>query len=103
MGTYRGVDLMIYEATYQDKDGTTKFYLEPDVVLVGCSQNKGRMGYAAISQVNDDETNLTVIAGKRVPLVWFPDDAEMRKVRLASRPCPVPPDPSNWTIITGAV
>ena len=53
---------------------------------MACSQNKGGMAYAGIGQINDRETNLEVVAGKRVPLVWFPEDSDMRKLRLASRP-----------------
>jgi hypothetical protein len=99
LGTYRGLPLYVYESTYTDKDGNTVYYLDPDTVLVACSQTKGRIAWAGIAQVNDDETNLTVIAGKRVPLIWFPEDSDMRKLRLASRPCPISPDPSNWTIM----
>jgi hypothetical protein len=99
LGTYRGIPLYIYESTYTDNNGNSLFYLDPDTVLVACSQNKGRMAYAGCPQQNDDETNLTIVAGKRVPLVWFPEHSDMRKLRLASRPCPVPPDSSNWTVM----
>jgi hypothetical protein len=99
LGTYRGVPLYVLDSQYMDKNGNSLSYLDPDVVLVACSQNKGRMAYAGVAQVNDDETNLTIVAGKRVPLVWFPEDSDMRKLRLTSRPCPVPPDSSNWTIM----
>jgi hypothetical protein len=99
LGTFRGIPLYIYEATFEDRNGNAMYYLDPETVLVACSQNKGRLAFAGIAQVNDSETNLTVIAGKRVPLIWFPEDSDVRKLRLASRPCPISPDPSNWTIM----
>jgi hypothetical protein len=36
-------------------------------------------------------------ANHRVPLAWLPDNEDVRKLRLSSRPCPVPADTSNWT------
>jgi hypothetical protein len=84
MGTYRGVPLYSYDAMFTDKNNNAAPYLPVDCVLVACTQNPGRFAYAGIGQVNDQETNLVVVAGRRVPLVWFPDDADMRKVRLAS-------------------
>jgi hypothetical protein len=103
LGTYRSIPIYVYEATYMDKNGNNMPYLQSDIVLIACTQNAGRMAYAGVGQVNDNETNLQVFAGKRIPLVWFPDDSDMRKVRLSSRPCPVPPASENWTLLKGVI
>lgn len=74
--------------------------MPPDAVLVECRLNQGLVSYAGVGQVNEDGTGLEVYEGPRVPLVWFPDNSDVRKLRLSNRPCPVPPDPSNWHTIS---
>jgi hypothetical protein len=76
LGTFRGIPLVIYEASYVDSAGNSQFYLDSDSVLVACSANKGRMAYAGVGQKNERETDLTVYASKRLPLVWFPEDSD---------------------------
>ena len=99
LGNYRALPLYICEATYEDKNGAHMPYLDSKSVLVACTQTSGRMAYAGVGQTNDDETNLEVFKGRRIPHLWFPDDSDMRKLRLASRPCPIPPAPENWTVL----
>jgi hypothetical protein len=99
LGSYRSVPLYIYESTYEGKNGNQLPYFDSKSVLVACTQTAGRFAYAGIGQTNDDQTNLQIFSGKRIPLLWFPDDSDMRKLRLASRPCPIPPAPENWTIL----
>jgi hypothetical protein len=57
LGTYRALPLYIYEATFVDKNGNSMYFLDPEMVLVACSQSKGRVAWAGVTQVNDDETN----------------------------------------------
>jgi len=68
-------------------------------VLVACSQNQGLMSYAGVAQGEPGSQMLEVYEGTRVLLVWLPDNEDARKLRLSSRPCPIPPDSSNWTVM----
>jgi hypothetical protein len=88
--TWRGLDLLIDETTYMAKDGTTQYFVPSDCVSVACSANQGRMAYAGIAQGDPENQQLEVYEGTRVPLIWLPDNEDVRKIRLASRPCPVP-------------
>jgi hypothetical protein len=99
LGTWRGLNLLINETTYEGKDGSTQYYVPPDDVLVACSTNQGRMAYAGVAQGDPSTEQLEVYEGTRIPLLWLPDDSDVRKLRLSSRPCPVPPDSSNWTVM----
>ena len=99
LGTWRGLDLLVNETTYTAKDGSTQYFVPEDAVLVACSVNKGAMAYAGVAQGDPGTQQLEVYEGTRIPLVWLPDNEDVRKVRLSSRPCPIPPDPSNWTVI----
>jgi len=48
------------------------------------------MSYAGVAQGEPGSQNLEVHEGTRIPLVWLPDNEDVRKVRLSSRPCPIP-------------
>jgi hypothetical protein len=99
LGTWRGLDLLVNETTYTAKDGTTKSFVPEDSVLVACSVNQGVMSYAGVAQGDPSTQQMQVYEGTRIPLVWLPDNEDVRKLRLSSRPCPVPPDSSNWTVM----
>jgi hypothetical protein len=99
LGTWRGLNLLINATTYSAKDGTTQNFVPPNVVLVACSENRGCMSYAGVAQGDPSTQQLEVNEGTRIPLVWLPENEDIRKVRLSSRPCPIPPDPSNWTVM----
>ena len=57
------------------------------------------MAYGGIAVVTDDEKRMNVVAGKRVPTVVREALEDYRKLRVASRPVPVPADMSSWTIM----
>jgi hypothetical protein len=81
LGTWRGLDLLVNETTYTAKDGTTKSFVPEDSVLVACSVNQGVMSYAGVAQGEPGSQSLEVYEGTRIPLVWLPDNEDVRKVR----------------------
>ena len=99
LGTYRGLPFYVYDAEYQDSDGTMKPFVPVDKVLVAASSLGGNFSYAGIAQVNDGETTLSVYEGKRVPSIAHEVFEDIRKFRLSSRPVPVPQNLSAWTIL----
>ena len=99
LGTWRGVPLTIDETTYVDAAGATKTYIPPGYVLVAASALQGTMSYGGIAVVADDEKRMDVVSGKRVPTVVREALEDFRKLRVASRPVPVPADMSSWTIM----
>jgi hypothetical protein len=99
LGTYRGLPLYVYEAEYQDTDGTMKPYVPPDNVLIAASSLGGNFSYAAVAQVDAEESGLRVYEGKRIPLIYYEAGEDIRKFRLSSRPIPVPQNLAAWTIL----
>ena len=69
------------------------------VVLVACSVNKGAFAYGGVAQGDPATQSVEVFEGTRIPLVWLPENEDVRKVRLSSRPTPIPPDLSNLTVM----
>jgi hypothetical protein len=102
LGNYRGVELQINETTYVDKEGNTQPYVPPNVVLIACSEGAGSFAYAGVAQKGDDNRDLSVFEGTRIPKIWFPDDSDVRKVRLGSRPCPLPAFMEAWSVMVVA-
>jgi hypothetical protein len=46
------------------------------------------MAYAGVAQGDPSTQQLEVYEGTRIPLIWLPDNEDVRKIRLSSRPCP---------------
>ena len=58
------------------------------------------MAYAGISHTNDDATGMQVYEGRRIPLVyWDPSGEDYRRLRLSSRPVPIPGNVDSWTVL----
>jgi hypothetical protein len=100
LGTFRGVPLIVDETVYEDGAGVLQPFVPPKVCLVAASGLAGQMAYSGVSQVNEDETGMAVIEGRRVPLVYFEKGEDYRKLRLSARPVPVPTDLASWTVLT---
>jgi Phage major capsid protein E len=99
LGTFRGVPLTVDETVYEDSAGALKTYVPPGYVLVAASALQGTMCYGGVPLVSDDERRMNVVAGKRIPTVVREAMEDFRKLRVSSRPLPVPADLSSWTIM----
>jgi hypothetical protein len=99
LGTWRGIPLYVSEEQYEDTDGTMKFYVPPKEVLVAASSVQSTMAYSAVAQVNQDGTGMQPIEGRRIPLVFWDKEEDYRRLRLSSRPVPVPANTSSWTVL----
>jgi transposase len=54
LGNYRGLPLYASESQYTDVDGTSKYFVPADKVLVAASGLPGTLAYAGIVQVDED-------------------------------------------------
>ena len=99
LGNWRGIPLYVSEEQYEDNTGAMKYFVPPKEVLVASTAVQGTMAYAGIAQAN--EGGMQVYAGRRVPLVyWDPSGEDYRRLRLSSRPIPIPGNIDSWTVLT---
>jgi hypothetical protein len=100
LGNWRGVPLYVSEEQFEDVDGTMKYFVPEKEVLVAATGVPGVMAYAGVAQTNDDATGMAVYAGRRVPLIyWDPSGEDYRRLRLSSRPVPIPGNTDSWTVL----
>jgi hypothetical protein len=99
LGNYRGLPIYASESQYTDVDGTSKYFVPADKVLVAASGLQGTLAYAGIVQVDEGESRMVPYEAARLPLVYYEKGFDFRKVRLSSRPVPIPGDTTSWTIL----
>jgi hypothetical protein len=99
LGNYRGLPLYASESQYTDVDGTSKYFVPPDKVLVAASGLQGTLAYSGIVQVDEAESSMQPYETTRLPLIYYEKGYDFRKVRLSSRPIPVPADTQSWTVL----
>jgi hypothetical protein len=77
-----------------------KYYVPPKDVLIGATGVPGMMAYAGVAQVAEDGQGMQVYAGRRVPLVdWDTGGEDYRRLRLSSRPIPIPGNTDSWAVL----
>ena len=99
LGNYRGLPIYASESQYTDSAGVSQYYVPPDKVLVAASGLQGTVAYSAIVQVDENESGMHPYEGQRIPLVYYEKGYDFRKVRLSSRPIPIPADTQSWTVL----
>ena len=53
-----------------------------------------------VAQVSEEGGGMQVYAGRRVPLVyWDVSGEDYRRLRLSSRPIPIPGNTQSWTVL----
>ena len=82
------------------RDGTMKYFVPPKEVLVAASGVQSTMAYGGVAQVSEEGGGMQVYAGRRVPLVyWDVSGEDYRRLRLSSRPIPIPGNTQSWTVL----
>ena len=99
LGNYRGLPLYASESQYTDAAGVSQYFVPADKVLVAASGLQGPVAYAGIVQVDEDGKGMQPYEATRLPLVYYEKGYDFRKVRLSSRPIPVPADTQSWTVL----
>ena len=82
------IDVICYDAQYESDEGEMVPYLPAGTVIL-TTPAAGRSAYGAITQLESDEQFHTY-AGKRVPKYTSDKKADIRELRLASRPLLMP-------------
>lgn len=97
LGTWRGIPLYVSEEQYEDNTGMHYFVPEKEV-LIAATGIQSVMAYAGVAQASDG--GMDVYEGRRIPLVyWDPSGEDYRRLRLSSRPIPIPGNTDSWTVL----
>ena len=106
MGTlnFGGYELNIFNVheTYAADDGTTTKYFPAKSAMV-TAPDAGHMLYGAVTQINRGQENFSTVAATRVPKLVVDDVNDTRKLRLTSRPLPMPRNKNPWRYAANAV
>jgi Phage major capsid protein E len=95
LGTLGGtnIDIFAYDEYYIDPtDGEEKAIVPEKSVLFGCSSSYTVMRYGAVGVTSgvDQQAQLALIAGRRIPQSWVNAEPAVRMLKLSSRPLVVP-------------
>lgn len=90
-----GLEIYSYDEWFLDDAGTEQPMIPEGYVILAPRGGNKRI-YGAITQVENGQ--FVTIEGTRIPKSWVDEDNEVRKLRLASRPLPVPEDIDSWYV-----
>jgi hypothetical protein len=95
LGTLAGtnIDIFAYDEYYIDPaDGIEKPIVPEKSVMFGSSRGYTVMRYGAVGVTSgvDQQAQLALIAGRRVPQSWVVAEPAVRMLKLSSRPLVVP-------------
>lgn len=95
-----GLDLYVYLAWYTDVDGTQKAIFPSKRVTI-CGGPVGTVHYGAVTQLEEDKLMHTYVDA-RVQKILTNVNNDTIKLRLTSRPLPLPWDVLSWRTIVVA-
>jgi len=95
LGTFNGtgIDLFAYDEFYIDPaDGVEKPIVPTKSVLFGSSRSYTVMRYGAVGITSgiDQQAQLALVAGRRVPDSWIVKEPAVRMLKVSARPLVVP-------------
>ena len=85
----RMIDILCYEETYEEIDGTVKQYIPAGKIAV-TAPAAGRTVYGAISQVEQSDGEFHTYTGTDVPKYYSDAKSNVREVTLATAPLCMP-------------
>lgn len=94
--------IFVPRSTYTADNGTTTAFFPAKGAIV-TAPGAGRMLYASVTQIPRGGDNFVTISAKRVPKLVVDDENEVRKLRLTSRPLPMPKQMNPWIYAANAV
>lgn len=97
--TVRGkkLDIFVYDEQYEDETGSIGSFM-PSGKLMISAPGMGRMLYGAITQIEQEDNVFHTYRGKKIPKYLADPKQEVREIRVASAPIPVPNDLKGWVV-----
>lgn len=92
------VALMVYTGQYEDEDGTQKYFLDQDTLVLGNMLNRGLVAYGAI--LDQDAARENITEAQYYPKNYMvPGDPAIEYVQTHSAPQPVPVDIGKFVTV----
>lgn len=91
--TALGIDLYSYDEWFLDDDNKEKAMIPEGSILMG-SQGLGTVAYGLVTQM--EQTGFKSYEGSKVPKIWDDMNNDIRKLRITSRPIPIPTYLDSW-------
>ncbi|BCJ98105.1 major capsid protein [Anaerocolumna chitinilytica] len=91
------LDIFVYDEVYEDEDGDIEPFM-PSGTLFITAPGMGRMLYGAVSQIEQEDNQFHTYRGKKIPKYLSDAKNEVREIRVASAPVPVPNDKKAWVV-----
>lgn len=88
-----GLEIYRYDEWFIDDDGVEQSMIPEKHIIIGRT-GMARIIYGAITQIEND--GFVTIEGKRIPKNWVDKNNDVVKLRVGSRPLPVPEDVDDW-------
>lgn len=91
-----GLDIYTYDEWYLDEEEHEKPLITEGHILVA-GRNVGGFKYGAVTQLENG--TFKTYEAKRVPKSWENEADDIRMIRLASKPVPVPYNVDSWAVL----
>jgi len=91
----RSLELITYDETYEDEDGVMKTFIPAGTVIL-TAPAAGRGLYGSVSQIEESDGRFHTYSAKRVPKYTSDPEAEVRTLKMTSRPLFIPRNVSPW-------
>lgn len=91
----RSIALISYDETYEDESGTIVPYM-PSGTVVLTAPASGRGLYGAVTQIEEDDKMFHTYASTRVPKYTADAEADVRTLKVTSRPLLIPKNKAPW-------
>lgn len=89
------LDIFVYDETYENEEGQMASFMPSGKIFIS-APGMGRMLYGAITQIEQEDNLFHTHRGKKVPKYIADIKSEVREIRVASAPIPVPNDKRGW-------
>lgn len=93
------LDIFVYDEVYEDEAGAIKLFMPSGKVFIS-APGMGRTLYGAVTQIEQEDNQFHTYRGKKIPKYIADAKQEVREIRVASAPIPVPNDVKGWVVAT---
>lgn len=99
IGTFQGLDVWLYAATYQDNTGAVAQMFPSNGCLIGSTSAEGSIDYGALESLNEASSNFLSVDGLYPKQLAYDDPESLLNI-LQVRGCPIMREPDAFGFMT---